>query len=125
MEPMHSTKAFEESPQLSSEISLNLDDETSEKTSCWQKFRSLKRKYHCILITTLLVFIASMAIGIAFVFSTQSGDEPAPKITTTLPLNPGKNQVLNIKGGGSNSNLVVQNQEFRENLYSNNLQKKN
>ena len=93
MEPMHSAKAFGESLRLSSEISLNLDDQTSEKPSCWQKFRSLKRKHHCFLVTTLLIVIASIAIGIAFVFSTQSGDEPTPKIT-----NPGKNQVLNIKG---------------------------
>ena len=69
MEPI----AFEESPQLSSEISLNLDDETSEKTSCWQKFRSLKRKYHCILITTLLVIVASIASGATIGFSAQSG----------------------------------------------------
>ena len=75
MEPIHSAKAYGESLQLSSEISLNLDDQTSEKTSCWQQFQSLKRKYRCILITILLVVIASTAIGIAFGFSAQSGNE--------------------------------------------------
>ena len=73
MEPMHSANAFEESPQLSSEIALNLDDQTSEKTSCWQKFRSLKRKYHCIIITTLLVVVASIASGATIGFSAQKG----------------------------------------------------
>ena len=87
MEPIHSAKAYGESLQLSSEISLNLDDQTSEKTSCWQQFQSLKRKYRCILITILLVVIASIAIGIAFGFSAQIGDEPQSRlsqITTTL-----------------------------------------
>ena len=48
MEPLHSAKAYAEPLQLSSEISLNLNDQTSEKTSCWQQFRSLKRKHLCI-----------------------------------------------------------------------------
>ena len=110
MEPMQSSsKAYEESIQLSSEISLHLEDQTSEKTSCWQQFRSLKRKYHCILIAILLIVIASIAIGIAFGFSTQSGDEPTPKIKTLLQQNPGKKQVCSNKGGETNSNLVVQN----------------
>ena len=82
MEPLHSAEAFEESLQLSSEISLNLDVEASEKTSCWEQFRSLKRKYHLILITILLVIVAS-AIGATIVFSAQSGDEP--QFTTSLP----------------------------------------
>ena len=72
MEPMHSANAFEESPQLSSDISLNLDDQTSEKTSCWQQFRSLKRKHLCILITILLAVVASIAIGTAIGFSAQN-----------------------------------------------------
>ena len=109
MEPMHSSKAYAESLQLSSEISLNLNDQTTEKASCWQQFRSLKRRYHCILITILLVVIASIAIGTAFSFSTQSGDDSTPKIKTTLQQNPGKKQVCSNKGGESNSNLVVQN----------------
>ena len=73
MEPMHSVKEFGESLQLSSEISLNLDTQTSEKPSCWLKFRSLKRKYHCILITTLLVVVASIASGATIGFSAQKG----------------------------------------------------
>ena len=69
-------KAYAESLQLSSEISLNLDDQTSEKTSCCQRFRRLNRKYHCILITILLAVIASIVIGTTIGFSAQSGDEP-------------------------------------------------
>ena len=88
MESMHLVKEFGESLQLSSEISLNLDDQTSEKKSCWQQFRSLKRKYHCILITILLVVVASIiAICATIGFSAQNGDEPQlqlPQITTTL-----------------------------------------
>ena len=76
MEPLHSAKAYAESLQLNSEISLNLDDQTSEKTSCCQQFRSLQRKYHWILITILLAVIASIVIGTTIGFSTQSGDEP-------------------------------------------------
>ena len=87
-EPLHSTKADAEPLQLNSEMPLNLDDQTSEKKSCWQQFRSLKRKYHWILFTILLVVVASIiAICATIGFSAQNGDEPQlqlPQITTTL-----------------------------------------
>ena len=75
MEPMAAT-AHAESLHLSSEISFNVDDQTSEKTSCWQRFRSLKRKHLCIIITILLAVVASIAIGTTIVLTAQSGDEP-------------------------------------------------
>ena len=68
--------AHAESLHLSSEISLNDDYQTSEKTSCCQRFRSLKRKHLCIIITILLAVVASIAIGTTIVFSAHSGDEP-------------------------------------------------
>ena len=71
MEPMAAT-AHAESLHLSSEISLNPNDQTSEKTSCWQRFQSLKRKHLCIIVTILLAVVASIAIGTAIVFSAKN-----------------------------------------------------
>ena len=71
MEPVVA-KEQAESIQLSSEISLNFDDQKSEKTSCCQPFQSLKRKHLCILITILLAVVASIAIGTAIGFSAQN-----------------------------------------------------
>ena len=88
MEPLHSAKADAEPLQLSSKISLNLDDETSEKTSCWQQFRSLKRKYYWILITILLAVIASIVIGTTIGFSAQSGDEPQLRLQNETTFRP-------------------------------------
>ena len=91
MKPLHSAEADAEPLQLSSKISLNLDDQTSEKTSCWQQFRSLKRKYYWILITILLAVIASIVIGTTIGFSPQSGDESQIRLQNeeTFRPNPG------------------------------------
>ena len=46
--------------------------ETNKQTSRWQQFRRMKKMYQCILVTILLVVIASTAIGAAFGFSAPS-----------------------------------------------------
>ena len=88
MEPLHSAEADAEPLQLSSKNSLNLDDQTSEKTSCWQQFRSLKRKYLWILSTILLAVIASIVIGTTISFSAQSGDEPQLRLQNETTFRP-------------------------------------
>ena len=88
MEPLHSAKAYAEPLKLSSEIFSNLDDQTSEKTSCWQQFGSLKRKYYWILMTILLAIIASIVIGTTIGFSAQSGDEPQLRLQNETTFRP-------------------------------------